>query len=59
MEEEHNNVKGIYGTMKLKKYIENKLAIVLNYKWIRRYKHIFLGLETIKRTKKDYSFLNQ
>lgn len=32
MEEEHNNVKGIYGTMKLKKYIENKLAIVLNYK---------------------------
>lgn len=49
--EEHKNVKGIYGTIRLKKHIENKLKIVLNHKLIRRYKNI-LGLETIKRTKK-------
>ncbi len=52
--EEHNNVKGIYGTMRLKKHIENKLKLTLNHKLIRRYKHI-LGLETIKRTKKGLS----
>ena len=49
--EEHKNVKGIYGTVRLKKHIENKLKIVLNHKLIRRYKRI-LGLETVKRTKK-------
>jgi len=49
--EEHKNVKGIYGTIRLKKHIENKLKIILNHKLIRRYKHI-LGLETVKRTKK-------
>ncbi len=49
--EEHKSVKGIYGTIRLKKYIENKLNIVLNHKLIIRYKHI-LGLETIKCTKK-------
>ena len=49
--EEHKNVKGIYGTIRLKKHIENKLKIVLNHKLIRRYKRI-LGLETVKRTKK-------
>ena len=52
--EEHKNVKGIYGTIRLKKHIENKLNIVLNHKLIRRYKHI-LGLETVKRTKKGLS----
>lgn len=52
--EEHKNVKGIYGTTRLKKHIENKLKLVLNHKLIRRYKHI-LGLETIKRTKKGLS----
>ena len=52
--EEHNNVKGIYGTIRLKKHIENKLKLTLNHKLIRRYKHI-LGLETIKRTKKGLS----
>ncbi len=52
--EEHNNVKGIYGTIGLKKNIENKLKIVLNLKLIRRYKHI-LNLETVKRTKKGLS----
>lgn len=52
--EEHKNVKGIYGTIRLKKHIENKLKIILNHKLIRRYKHI-LGLETIKRTKKGLS----
>ncbi len=56
--EEHNNVNGIYGTIRLKKHIENKLKIVLNHKLIRRYKHI-LGLETVKRTKKDYQLLEQ
>jgi len=49
--EEHENVKGIYGTIRLKKHIENKLKIILNHKLIRGYKHI-LGLETVKRIKK-------
>ena len=52
--EEHKNVKGIYGTIRLKKHIENKLKLVLNHKLIRRYKNI-LGLETVKRTKKGLS----
>ena len=52
--EEHENVKGIYGTIRLKKHIENKLKIILNHKLIRRYKHI-LGIEAIKRTKKGLS----
>ena len=52
--EEHKNVKGIYGTIRLKKHIENKLKIILNHKLIRRYKHI-LGLKTVKRTKKGLS----
>lgn len=52
--EEHENVKGIYGTIRLKKHIENKLKIILNHKLVRRYKHI-LGLETVKRTKKGLS----
>lgn len=51
---EHKIVKGIYGTIRLKKHIENKLKIVLNHKLIRRYKNI-LGLETVKRTKKGLS----
>lgn len=52
--EEHKNVKGIYGTIRLKKHIENKLNLVLNHKLIRRYKNI-LRLETVKRTKKGLS----
>ena len=55
--EEHKNVKGIYGTIRLKHHIENKYKdknLKLNHKLIRRYKHI-LGLETIKRTKKGLS----
>lgn len=52
--EEHRNVKGIYGTMRLKKHIENKLGLILNHKLIRRYKHI-LGITTVKRTKKGLS----
>ena len=52
--EEHKNVKGIYGTIRLKKHIENKLKLVLNHKLIRRYKNI-LGLEL----KRDYLFLEQ
>ena len=51
-------MKGIYGTIRLKKHIENKLGIILNHKLIRRYKHI-LGLETIKRSKKGLSVLGQ
>jgi transposase InsO family protein len=34
--EEHKNVKGIYGTIRFKKHIENKLKIVLNNKLIRK-----------------------
>lgn len=49
--EEHKNNKSIYGTIRLKHFIELKLGIVYNHKKIRRYKHI-LGLETIKRTRK-------
>ena len=30
--EEHKSVKGIYGTIRLKKHIENKLKIILNQK---------------------------
>lgn len=56
--EEHKNVKEIYGTIRLKKHIENKLKLILNHKLIRRYKNI-LGLETVKRTKKDYLFQKQ
>lgn len=56
--EEHKNLKRIYGTIRLKKHIENKLEIILNHKLIRRYKNI-LRLETLKRTKKDYQFLEQ
>lgn len=52
--EEHKIVKGIYGTIRLKKYIEIKHGLILNHKLIRRYKHI-LGIETIKRTKKGLS----
>ena len=52
--EEHKKVKGIYGTIRLKKHIENKLKIVFNHKLIRRYKNI-LGLETVKRTQKGLS----
>lgn len=52
--EEHENNKGIYGTIRLKKAIQNKLDLVLNHKLIRRYKNI-LGLETVKRTKKGLS----
>lgn len=43
--EEHNNLRSIYGTIRLKYHIKNKLKINLNHKLIRRYKHI-LGLET-------------
>ena len=59
--EEHKNVKGIYGTIRLKHHIENKYIkqnLKLNHKLIRRYKNI-LGLETVKRTKKDYQFQEQ
>ena len=52
--EEHKNLKRIYGTIRLKKHIENKLEIILNHKLIRRYKNI-LRLETLKRTKKGLS----
>ena len=56
--EEHKNVKGIYGTIRLKKHIESKLKLVLNHKLIRRYKNI-LGLEQLKELKRDYLFLEQ
>ena len=52
--EEHKNVKGIYGIIRLKKHIENKFCVILNHKLIRRYKHI-LGIITVKRTKKGLS----
>ena len=51
---EYKNVKRIYGIIRFKKHIENKFGIILNYKLIRRYKHI-LGIITVKRTKKGLS----
>ena len=55
--EEHENNKRIYGTIRLKYAIQNKLGLVLNHKLIRRYKHI-LNITTIKRTKKCGSLLS-
>lgn len=55
--EEHNKLKCIYGTVRLKYHIKNQLKINLNNKLIRRYKSI-LGLETIKRSKKGLSVKN-
>jgi transposase InsO family protein len=55
--EEHNNLKSIYGTIRLKHHIQNKYKkekLILNHKLIRRYKNI-LGLVTIKRSKKGLS----
>ena len=52
--EEHKNNKVIYGTIRLKFAIQNKLGLILNHKLIRRYKNI-LNLTTIKRTKKGLS----
>lgn len=55
--EEHKNVKGIYGTIRLKKHIENKYKedhLILNHKLIRRYKKL-LNLQTVRRSKKGLS----
>ena len=52
--EEHKNNTGIYGTLRLKFAIQNKLGLTLNHKLIRRYKNI-LNIITIKRTKKGLS----
>lgn len=52
--EEHENNKGIYGTIRLKFAIKKKHGLILNYKLIRRYKQI-LNIITIKRTKKGLS----
>ena len=52
--EEHKNNNKIYGTIRLKHAIQNKLGIIFNHKKIRRYKKI-LKLETIKKTKKGLS----
>lgn len=55
--EEHKHLKNIYGTIRLKFHIKNKLEITLNHKLIRRYK-LILGLTTIKRSKKGLSVKN-
>lgn len=55
--EEHNKLKGIYGTIRLKEHIKNKFQINLNHKLIRRYK-IFLHLFTITRRRKGLASLN-
>lgn len=55
--EEHNNLKGIYGTIRLKYHIQNKLGIILNHKLIRRYKHAF-GLSVVVRKTKPLSATN-
>lgn len=52
--EEHNSLKSIYGTLRLKYHIQNKYqkeGLILNHKLIRRYKKL-LSLFSIKRSKK-------
>lgn len=55
--EEHNNLKGIYGTLRLKYHIQNKYKnerIILNHKRIRRYKKE-LNLAVVVRKRKPLS----
>jgi len=52
--EEHNNLKRIYGTIRLKYHIQNKFGIILNHKLIRRYKNE-LNLSVIVRKPKPLS----
>ena len=51
---EHLKLKQIYGSVRLKRHIENLYISVLNHILIIRYKHVF-GLKTIKRSKKGLS----
>lgn len=53
--EEHENNKGIYGTIRLKFAIQKKFGLILNHKLIRRYKNV-LNIITIKRTRKELAF---
>lgn len=45
---EHEKMKKTYGTIRLKKHIENKSGLILNHKLIRRYKQAF-HIEVIVR----------
>ncbi len=45
---EHYEQKEVYGTLRLKKHIENKYGIIMNHKKIRRYKK-YIGLEVVVR----------
>ncbi len=49
--EEHKNLKGIYGTLRLKHHIKNKYGLVFNHKLIRRYKQA-LNLNVVVRKRK-------
>lgn len=58
--EEHNNLKRIYGTIRLKHHIESKykkIGLTINHKTIRRYKQA-LGLSVIVRKPKPLSVTN-
>lgn len=49
---EHNKLKGIYGTLRLKHHIESLYGLILNHKLIRRYKG-YLGLKTNVRKRRS------
>lgn len=49
---EHEDLNGVYGTLRLKAHIERKYNLILNYKRIRRYKEAF-NLKTSVRKKKS------
>lgn len=54
---EHKKMKNVYGTIRLKKHIENKFpGLVVNHKKIRRYKNA-LGLEVIVRKRKGLNVI--
>ena len=56
---EHLRMRKTYGTIRLKRHIENKYnGLIINHKRIRRYKHI-LKLEVIVRKKKGFNIIRE
>lgn len=56
--EEHEGLNGVYGTVRLKYHIEQKLGLVINHKCIRRYKNTF-NCATRVRKKRPLSVKRQ
>ena len=51
---EHNNLNGVYGTLRLKHHIEQLYGVILNHKLIRRYKKE-LDIKTKVRVRRPFS----